>query len=102
MLHNNKKVIVDYIADGQTATTIKRENKWARPQIITSELIYYWMLKFGIPFECDRWNFNRLLTLIDVCSIKEDRGKGSKISHMEAAAERQRINTLRKAEMGIG
>lgn len=67
----NMNEVLDYIADPMTATTF-REDKTQRPnrEIITAEIIYYWMISMGVPFECRTWHLNRLLTLIRVCSIK--------------------------------
>ena len=73
--------IQEYIDDPHTATTIsslKEENGSKKKQIITAELIYYWMIEGGIPLECENWNLNRLITLIRVISIKRDNGKMSK------------------------
>ena len=56
--------IKDYIDDPMTATTINDKNKGSNREIITSELVYYWMVSFNIPFECQKWHFNRLITLI--------------------------------------
>lgn len=60
-----------YINDSMTATTItKIEQSTKKQEILTSELIYYYMIQFQIPFECEKWHLNRLLTLIEVCSTK--------------------------------
>lgn len=64
-------LIEKYIAAPMTATTIKTPKQYGgRGQTITSELIYYWMIEFGIPFECQKWHLNRLMTLIRICEIK--------------------------------
>lgn len=61
----------EYINDTQSATTFSK-NPSDRPsrEVITSELIYYWMVALQIPFECEKWHLNRLLTLIRICNIK--------------------------------
>lgn len=63
----NIYAINDYITDSMTATTVKK-SMGPNTQIVTSELIYYWMTAFNIPFECEKWHLNRLMTLIKVCN----------------------------------
>ncbi len=99
VLYNNySTTITNYIDKKHTATTIHRMGG-PRPskQVITTELIYYWMLKFGIPFECQTWHFNRLLTLIDVCSVKESQNsKKGKMNHFSSAKYRHQLNKARQ------
>lgn len=66
--------------------------------IITSELIYYWMTVFQIPFECEKWHLNRLFTLIRICNIKQSKPK--KMSRAEIAARNRELNAQRKAQLG--
>jgi hypothetical protein len=64
--------ISEYILDSQTATTFKKKDDKPSREIITNELVYYWMTELGIPFDpCQKWHFNRLMTLIRVASIKK-------------------------------
>lgn len=63
---------------------------------ITSELIYYWMIAFQIPFECQHWNLNRLFTLIRVCNVKNSKPKRQ--SRADMIADRRRLNAQRKAQ----
>ena len=75
------KRIFDYIQDPMTATTFydfKKQPKKGKNEKISAEIIYYWMLQAGVPFECENWHLNRLLTLLRVCSIKGNNGKMSK------------------------
>lgn len=67
-------------------------------EVITSELIYYWMTVFSIPFECETWHLNRLFTLIRVCNVKQ--AKPEKMSRSDAAARQRELNAQRKAQMG--
>lgn len=93
------KKIQDYIDNPMTATTF-REDKNAKPnrEVITSELIYYWMIEYGIPFECQKWHLNRLLTLIRVCGVKGSSGK--KMSKREIMEQNRALNAARRAKTG--
>ena len=96
---NHALEIKNYINKKHTATTIhRRGGSPPSRQIITSEVLYYWLIKFGIPFECQRWHFNRLLMLIDVCNIKEAaNNKGNSLSSIEAANYKHQLNKSRRA-----
>lgn len=91
--------IRDYITDTATATTIydHRNNRgYHKKETITSELIYYQMINLGIPFECEKWHLNRLLTLIRVCSI---RGTNAQMSINDIFAQNKQLNASRRAAM---
>jgi len=91
--------ITEYMDKKHSATTIHRfGSQRSSRNIITSELIYYWMVKFGIPLECHKWHFNRLLMLIDVCSVKELPAKENKMSALDA---RRHISDLNKQRRGL-
>lgn len=90
--------IVEYMQDSMTATTINRMNQGPPSrEVITSELIYCWMVTLGIPFECQKWHINRLLTLIDVCSIKQQPPK--KMGRRDAMNQQRSLNAQRRAAM---
>jgi hypothetical protein len=93
----NLTCINDYIESKESATTFgSMPERRGRGEIITSELIYYWMVAFNIPFECEKWHLNRLFALIRICNIKNS--KPTKMSRNEIAARNRELNARRKAE----
>ena len=90
--------ITDYINAPMTATTFNETLAKGRGRdIITSELIYYWMIAFNIPVEFQKWHINRLLTLIRVCEIKNSPGK--KMSSKEITSQYAALNAARKKKL---
>lgn len=93
----NARQISEYINDPMTATTFfedKSKPKQARQRTITSELVYYWMVALNIPMECQKWHFNRLMTLIRICNIENAPKK--KMSKSELWARNKALNDARR------
>ena len=87
--------IKNYIDDPMTATTFSQKNNGEHnSEIITAELIYYWMIELKIPVEFQKWHINRLITLIRVCEIKNTPPK--KRSSREIASRTAAINAARR------
>lgn len=100
-LSSNRKyaeIIKNYIQDPHTATTINNKKRGGSREIVTSELIYYWMIELGIPFSCEKWNLNRLMMLINVCGIKQTPSK--KMSKADAFSQQRSLNAIRRAKSG--
>ena len=67
------KKVTDYLHDSMTATTLpKQNNNRSNSEKLSSELIYYYMSALNIPFECEKWFLNNLITLISIASIKNN------------------------------
>lgn len=110
----NVNDINDYVESKGTATTFTNTGKKPEKnrEQVTSELIYYWLILHQIPFECENWFLNRLLTLIQICEVKAEeqearskrRGRaGKRLSHTEAAqmaTSRTEENARRRAALG--
>lgn len=94
---DNIDMINKYINSPMTATTFHDEKGKINREIITSELIYYWMTSLNIPMECQKWHLNRLLTLIRVCNIKNQPSK--KMSKRELMQRNSALNAARRAKM---
>ena len=97
---NVREEIKEYINAPMTATWFSEDkNTKSSSEQITSELIYYWMVAQNIPFECEKWHLNRLITLIKICNIKSQppkkMGKKAIMSRNAAlnAARRKQLNT---------
>ena len=95
---DNIKKVNEYISAPMTATTFNDFNKKSGGnEIITSELIYYWMISLNIPFECQKWHLNKLFTLIKVCSIKNQPPK--KMSKKDIMSRNAALNAARRKQM---
>lgn len=99
----NSRRINEYINDPMTATVISKmeqANTGINRDTITSDLIYYWMVALQIPFECQKWHLNRLLTLIEVCNVKNSAPQPlTKQQKRAQAAHWSSINASRRAKL---
>lgn len=106
-----------YIEDPSTATwfndmgktnsegnkeNVKNTNTHERrkKEVITSEVVYSWMIALTIPFECQKWHLNRLLTLIRVCNIKNNPQKNNKMNKRDVLKTNAELNAARKKQLG--
>ena len=94
----NIEQVNEYISAPMTATYFA-DDKSAKPsrETVTAELIYYWMIVLNIPFECQKWHLNRLLTLIRVCNVKNTPPK--KRSKKEIMNQNAALNAARRKQL---
>lgn len=97
LTQENFTAINEYLERPMTATTFSNEQGKPNREIITSEVIYYWMVAFNIPFECQYWHLNRLLTLIKVCNVKNNPPK--KMSKSEILSRNKALNEARRKQL---
>ena len=90
----NIQEVTNYIEAPMTATVFSNAKKAGNKEIITAEIIYYSMIALNIPFECQKWHLNRLLTLINVCNIKNQPQK--KMGKREIMSRNASINAARR------
>lgn len=92
--------IQEYIQNPMSATTFTIRKKGHNREVITSELIYYWMFGNQIPKECEKWHLNRLMNLIQIFGIKNDPKGNGKMKVNDIANENDRINEMRRKQLG--
>ncbi|MBQ0088389.1 MAG: hypothetical protein KBT27_03530 [Prevotellaceae bacterium] len=99
---NEISQIKAYIDRPHTATKMAADpnkhgnGRYAPKEIVTSEMIYYWMIELNIPIEFQKWNLNRLLVLIDLVNKKKQPSK--KMSTKDQAARTKAINQINRAK----
>jgi hypothetical protein len=88
-----------YIAAKMSATWFSDARpKPRRGEVVTSELVYFWLVSFQIPFECEKWHLNRLFNLIQICNNKQEKPK--KMSRSELAQRNTDLNAQRRKALG--
>lgn len=98
LTQDNVRDINEYIGAPMTATYFYTNERGKKNnEQITSELIYYWMIALNIPFECQKWHLNRLLTLIRVCNLKNSPPK--KMSKRDIASRNAQLNAARRKQL---
>lgn len=98
LTRENIQQVVDYIGDPMTATTFsKDESSKGGREVVTAELIYYWMIAHQIPPEYRKWHLNQLLTLVRVCNIKNAPPK--KMNRRDILSRNRALNEARKKQL---
>ena len=92
------KEIEAYMNDSMTATKFNKKRK-PSSQFITSEMIFSWMAAAHIPFECQYWHLNKLLTLIEACAETNNPDK-KKIPKADVASRYRELNRARRLKHG--
>lgn len=97
----NIRMINQYIEAPMTATWFsEKETKKFNQNALTAEVIYYYMVALNIPFDCDEWHINRLITLIRVCNAKNAPKRKQTMWEKRDELERRRaLNAARKRRL---
>lgn len=99
--NDEMKRISEHITDPMTATTFSSArgmgSSGGRKEIVTAEVIFWWMIELGIPIEFKKWHLNQLMTLIRVCEVKS--GDQKKMNRNDILASNKALNAKRRAAM---
>ena len=97
---DNYNQINEYVNSKQTATWFREEsNRPVNREIITAEIIHYWMISLQVPQEYQYWHINKLFTLIRVLNQKNQPKKKQGMTQ-SAAAQRRALNEARQRQYG--
>lgn len=91
----NIRAIIEYIDDPMSATTVPQSSNKGSKEILTSELLYYYMFSCGISLECQKWHLNRLIKLIEVFGFKNNPKKNKK-SKADVLSQYRKLNEERR------
>ena len=97
LTNDNINTVSEYISAPMTATWFSDNTQDKSNKIITSEIIYFYMISYNIPFECQKWHLNRLLTLIRVCDNHNQPKK--KMSKAEIINRNRNLNAIRRQQL---
>ena len=97
LTNENIKQVIEYIDAPMTATTFSKDNSKGGREVITAEIIYYWMIAHQIPPEYRKWHLNQLLTLVRVCNIKN--APPEKMSRRDVMSMNRARNEARKKRL---
>jgi hypothetical protein len=99
LTEDNIKQVYEYINAPMTATYFSEDVKKGKNnrETVTAELIYWWMITLNIPFECRKWHLNSLLTLVQVCNIKNSPPK--KRSKRDILRSNAELNAARRKQL---
>lgn len=95
--------ISDYISDSMSARIIRKQtnNRPGRSRArMTSEYFYWLMIQLGIPFECEKWHFGRLLALIDCCQCEGGGSSQKFMSYRDRQKFYNELNAQRRKALG--
>ena len=98
LTNENVEQVAEYISAELTATTIHDSTATPSREIITSELMYYWIVAYNIPIEVQKWHLSRFLTLVRICSIKNAPSK--KMSKRAILSRNAKLNEARRKRLG--
>lgn len=98
LTEQNYNDILAYMENPMTATWFSQDSRPPGREIVTAEVIYYYMVALQIPFTCEKWHFNRLMTLIRVCNEKNKPPK--KMGKKAIMSKNQALNAARRQRLG--
>ena len=94
------KKINEYMQDSMSARGVRpKRGKRSGSRIrMTNEYFYNLMIEYGIPFECEKWHFNRLMALIDCRQAFS--GNEKPMSYREKQKYYAELNAQRRKALG--